>query len=151
MARLAPELPGRPGVAVLLSLHQALSALDRLEVRGRDSAGLEVQLTGHGLDPADPEVAGMLADRSDPLFSSGAVRLVDGVLVIVYKTAAEIGELGDNTAVLRDAIVADDLLHRALASPEVEGTVLGHTRWASIGIVSEAQRPPAVLRRGRRR
>ena len=36
----------------------------------------------------------------DPSFGSGSVRLVDGVLSVVHKTAAEIGELGDNTAAL---------------------------------------------------
>ncbi len=34
--------PSDAGLAVLLSTQQALSAIDRLEVRGRDSAGLQV-------------------------------------------------------------------------------------------------------------
>ncbi len=142
VAALTPELPGRSGTAVLLSLHQALSALDRLEVRGRDSAGMEVQLTGHGLDATDPDIASELSRRADGIFTSGAARFVDGVLVLVFKTAAEIGELGDNTASLRASIVADSLLHRALASESVEAVVLGHTRWASIGIVSEPNAHP---------
>jgi glucosamine--fructose-6-phosphate aminotransferase (isomerizing) len=136
-----PETPPA-GLAVALSLHQALSALDRLEVRGRDSAGLEVQLTGHGLDPADPWVAATLAERHHPTFTSGSARLVDGVLVVVHKAAAEIGELGDNTAVLRAALRGDALLQRALQSERVEGLVLGHTRWASIGIISEPNAHP---------
>ncbi|MFV0317372.1 MAG: SIS domain-containing protein [Microthrixaceae bacterium] len=140
--KLTTQIPGPAGVAVLLSLHQALSALDRLEVRGRDSAGVEVQITGHGLDPSDPEVAAALASRSDVTFTGGSVRLVDGVLVIVHKAAAEIGELGDNTAALRDAIRGDELLRTALASEEVGAIVLGHTRWASIGIVSEPNAHP---------
>jgi glucosamine--fructose-6-phosphate aminotransferase (isomerizing) len=139
---LSTTLPGRAGCAALLSLHQALSALDRLEVRGRDSAGVEVQLTGHGLDPADPEVASALRERGDRVFGDGAIRMVGDVLVIVYKTAAEIGELGDNTAGIRASIAADDLLHRALRSESVECLVLGHTRWASIGVVSEANAHP---------
>lgn len=133
---------GPAGLAVLFSVHQALSALDRLEVRGRDSAGLEIQLTGHGLDPSDPTVAALVARRSDPSFASGAVRLVDGVLVVVHKAAAEIGELGDNTAALRQALRTDELLQLALGSDEVEGVVLGHTRWASIGIISEPNAHP---------
>ena len=142
VAKLCPAVPGTDGTAVLLSLHQALSALDRLEVRGRDSAGVQVQLTGHGLDPNDPEVQRALRERSEVTFTSGAVRLVDGVAVFVYKAAAEIGELGDNTSVLRDAIRADGLLHAALANEGVAGLVLGHTRWASIGIVSEPNAHP---------
>jgi len=139
---LAPGEVGDAGTAVLLSLHQALSALDRLEVRGRDSAGIQLQLTGHGLDPDDPTVAGLLAERSDRSFRGGAARLVGGTLVLVHKAAAEIGELGDNTAALRAALHDDELLAMALASPTVDGLVLGHTRWASIGIISEANAHP---------
>ncbi len=139
---LADEVPGPAGVGVLFSLHQALSALDRLEVRGRDSAGLEVQLWNHGLSADDPVVARLLAERATPAFTSGSARLDGGVLVVVVKAAAEIGELGDNTAALRAAIRGDELLHLALTAPEVEGVVLGHTRWASIGIISEPNAHP---------
>ena len=142
VAALSPAPPSGAGLSVLLSVHQALSALDRLEVRGRDSAGVEILLTGHGLDPGDPEVAEALVERGSVAFGGGSIRLVDGVLVIVYKVAAEIGELGDNTAALRAAIRADPLLERALRSGEVRGLVLGHTRWASIGIVSEPNAHP---------
>ncbi|MCB0952459.1 MAG: hypothetical protein KDB13_07005, partial [Microthrixaceae bacterium] len=68
--KLTTQVPGAAGIAVLLSLHQALSAIDRLEVRGRDSAGIEVQLTGHGLDASDPAVAEALASRSDSTFTN---------------------------------------------------------------------------------
>jgi glutamine---fructose-6-phosphate transaminase (isomerizing) len=142
VASLAPEVPGPAGIAVLFSIHQALSALDRLEVRGRDSAGVEIQLTGHGLDGADPVVAGMVEERADGGFVSGSVRLRGGTLVIVHKAAAEIGELGDNTAAIRRAIHQDALLQAALVSDEVDGLVLGHTRWASIGIISEPNAHP---------
>ncbi len=133
---------GTAGLAVMFSVHQALSALDRLEVRGRDSAGLEIQLVGHGLDLEDPVVAAELERRRDRGFGSGSVRLVDDVLVVVHKAAAEIGELGDNTAALRHALRTDELLQTALTSDRVEGLVLGHTRWASIGIISEPNAHP---------
>ena len=126
-----------------LSVHQALSALDRLEVRGRDSAGLHLLVSGHGLDPADPAVADALARRGgDESFGSGSARLVDGVLSIVHKTAAEIGELGDNTAALRAAVASDEILAASLASESARVLVLGHTRWASVGIVSEPNAHP---------
>ena len=141
VAALSDGDPAPAGLAVVLSLHQALSALDRLEVRGRDSAGLEVQLTGHGLDPSDPAVARALDARRHPTFTDGSARLVDGVLVVVYKAAAEIGELGDNTAALRRAMRGYEVL-LALSSPDVEALVLGHTRWASIGIISEPNAHP---------
>ncbi len=130
------------GAAALLSLHQALSALDRLEVRGRDSAGIEILVSGHGLDLDDSAINSLIAGRSDTTFTSGTVRVSGDSLVFVYKAAAEIGELGDNTEVLRAAIRADELLRLALASDRAEALILGHTRWASIGIISEPNAHP---------
>ncbi len=136
------EVPGRAGQAILLSMHQALSALDRLEVRGRDSAGIEVQLTGHGISAESAELAAMITERESVSFTNRSVRLVGDVLVIAYKVAAEIGELGDNTAALRRSIREDRLLAKVLESKDVEGLILGHTRWASIGVVSEPNAHP---------
>lgn len=111
------------------AIQTALSALDRLEVRGRDSAGLHVLVTGHGLELDDPEVATMLARRGrDPLFRSQSVRLSGSCLSFVYKAASEVGELGDNVRTLRAAISGDALLHRALATDGATCVVLGHTR-----------------------
>ena len=126
------------------SIQTALSALDRLEVRGRDSAGLSVLVDGHDLDLSDPTVARLVGARRDPLFAGGAVfaSATTGRLAFVYKVAAEIGELGDNTAALRAAIRADELLRLALRSSDARAVVLGHTRWASVGIISEPNAHP---------
>jgi glutamine---fructose-6-phosphate transaminase (isomerizing) len=166
---LARGLEAPAAIAALYSVHQALQALDRLEVRGRDSAGLAVVLRDHGLDPHDREVARLLDERSDPLLRHGSARLLPGAdaqagaqpdaqadaqadaqdgaqpgpLLLVYKRAAEIGELGENVRELRAAIAADELLRRALAGAErAQATVLGHTRWASVGMISEANAHP---------
>ena len=135
---LAGRDAGDAAVAAYLSVQQALSAIDRLEVRGRDSAGLHLYVWHHGLSVDDPTVAALLQERQrDPLFQSGSVRVAAQSLSFVYKAAAEIGELGDNTAALRVAIQGDSLLRLALAAPGARCAVLGHTRWASVGIISE--------------
>jgi glucosamine--fructose-6-phosphate aminotransferase (isomerizing) len=133
---------GLSGLEAFHSIQVALSALDRLEVRGRDSAGLHVFVTGHALDLDEPGIAALLRARHDPLFVGRSVRAPGGDLAFVYKTAAEIGELGDNTASLRAQIRDDELLRLAVAGDDVHVVVLAHTRWASVGIISEANAHP---------
>src|SRR6266536_2128706 len=140
---LAGPDPGRAAMEAYGSIQIALAALDRLEVRGRDSAGLDVLVSGHGLDLEAPDVAGLLAERvRDPLYTSGAVRAPGGQLGFVYKAASEVGELGDNTRRLRAAIAGDELLRRALERPEARALVLAHTRWASVGLINQANAHP---------
>src|SRR5882672_108302 len=147
-ARAIEDLAGRgpidrAALSAYYSIQVTLSALDRLEVRGRDSAGLHVLVTGHGLDLGDADVARLIAARaSDPLFAARSVRVAGGHLGFVYKTAAEIGELGDNTARIRAQIRDDDLLRLALRSESAAAAVLAHTRWASVGIISEPNAHP---------
>jgi glucosamine--fructose-6-phosphate aminotransferase (isomerizing) len=130
-------------IEVATSIQQALSSLDRLEVRGRDSAGLTLLVRDHGLDLADPAIARLIEARSaDPLYRSLAVRHPEGHLSFVYKAAAEIGELGDNSRAIREAILDDDLLRLALAADTASAVVLGHTRWASVGIISQPNAHP---------
>ena len=146
-AREVEKLAGRDStVAALagyLAVQQSLSALDRLEVRGRDSAGLHLFVWNHGLSISEPAVQRALFERNaDPLFQNRSVRVAGQCLSFVYKAAAEIGELGDNTRALRAAILDDALLRLAMSQPEARLTVLGHTRWASVGIISEANCHP---------
>ncbi len=142
IALAGPDVAGAR-LAAMFSVQQALSNIDRLEVRGRDSAGIHIAVRNHGLDLADPAVAELLADRVDnELFVDRSVVASNGVLGFVYKAAAEIGELGDNTASMRAAIASDKLLRAALEADTVEATVLAHTRWASVGIISEPNAHP---------
>src|SRR5205814_5324132 len=138
-----PTEVGDAALEAYWAVQIALSAIDRLEVRGRDSAGMHLLVTGHGLDLDATSVRDELDARAgDPLFQSLAVRTPEGHLSFAYKAAAEIGELGDNTRVLRTAIADDTLLRAALQADAARVTVLGHTRWASVGIISEANAHP---------
>ncbi|MCA8975521.1 MAG: glucosamine-6-phosphate synthase, partial [Planctomycetes bacterium] len=83
------DLPHLAAATAFSSLDIALSALDRLEVRGRDSAG--ITLVVNGVDPADVRLAPRIAERAtDRLFQNGSVRAADGCINFVYKRAAEI-------------------------------------------------------------
>ena len=84
-ARNVGQLAGRDASANTLGgylpIQQALSAIDRLEVRGRDSAGIHVFVWGHDIDAA--ALASMVAQRGvDPLFQSNAVIEGDGSPVV---------------------------------------------------------------------
>ena len=145
VARILGDRPSHPAaVAALRAVEIAMASIDRLEVRGRDSAGVQVLVTGHGLDLTAEDMQRALQGRvDDALYTSMAVRVLpDGGLSFVYKAAAEIGELGDNVESLRAAVTGDDLFHRAIAADGSQVTVVGHTRWASVGIISQPNAHP---------
>ena len=152
----SPTWPGRDAppsaLAGFTAVQLALSALDRLEVRGRDSAGLHLLVCGPRPRPGARRAwpGCWPAGPTTPCSPRAAVRVADGNLAFVYKAAAEIGELGDNTAALRAAIarrraaaprarVADGPGDRARPHP------LGQRRHHLRG-----QRPPAQPRGGGR-
>ena len=79
VADLAGSDRAASAIEAFTSVQVALSALDRLEVRGRDSAGLHVLVTDHGLDLDDPAIARLLdrgATRSSP---QGGAHSPDGI------------------------------------------------------------------------
>jgi hypothetical protein len=143
VAALAGRGAGEGAVAGYLAIQQSLSAIDRLEVRGRDSAGIHVYVHDHALDLGDPTVIAAIAERGlDPTYPSGSVRVDGGVLSFVYKAAAEIGELGDNTRALRARRRRRPAPPGARRPDDARTAVLGHTRWASVGIISEPNTHP---------
>lgn len=154
---LAPWLkaPADSGVlGVIKHLNGVLNAIDRLEVRGRDSAGVSLmfvlergvfqeflkQLEQGGLVSAfdarrNPEV---LLNNS----ISVAARENTAAIALTYKVAAEIGHLGDNIAFIRDQLKTDPVLRLLAALPHRHHTVSAHTRWASVGAITEANCHP---------
>ena len=100
-------------------------------------------IQNHGLDFKNPGTIQEIKRRAnDPSYKSGSIRVMGNALSVVYKVASEIGELGDNTRELRRIILADDLLYRALENEKVTAVVIGHSRWASVGIISEPNTHP---------
>ncbi len=122
------------------AIELVMQNLDRLEVRGRDSAGVAIQL----ILPSDA-VKALSLDL--PPFSEktqGPVRVNTRltrdpknniVMTFLYKIANLVGRLGDNTTGLRQVILHDEMLWRAADLVE-NISVSAHTRWASNGIIS---------------
>ncbi len=135
-------------------LRIVLNALDRLEVRGRDSAGLctAVWFPGQNalqafLERVDARGSRQAFDERSgrPDLLAGDIVFVPGkapALVFAHKTAEEIGALGENTARLGEAIAEDAVYWMAVSAPGTRTEVLAHTRWASNGIVNEANAHP---------
>ncbi len=134
-------------------INYLLNSLDRLEVRGRDSAGIQIFFTLQKKEDLDRALAGL---REKNLYSefvkrtksgdllNGSIHVTDhrhpdgGVhLSFVYKTASIVGKLGDNVRKLREAVRADQILHAFAGESTVSETTFAHTRWASVGSITE--------------
>jgi glucosamine--fructose-6-phosphate aminotransferase (isomerizing) len=132
-----------------------LNALDRLEVRGRDSAGLQIVFTLK----KEKDMEGILLKLrekglcEDYLTRSQEGDIVNGSIGIAphvfsaaekrttvtftYKTFSVVGELGRNVGDLRQTIKKDKILQCFAALYTVCETALTHTRWASMGSITE--------------
>lgn len=146
-------------LALYKKINTILNSIDRLEVRGRDSAGFSLvfvmaeadfnayreELASRSLLPqleqrANPEVLRNRGIGLNSVIDAGGESLQ--TITFVYKIAAEIGRLGDNVAFLRQQICDDELLHLLAAFPVRYHTLLSHTRWASVGAITEANCHP---------
>jgi glucosamine--fructose-6-phosphate aminotransferase (isomerizing) len=122
-----------------------LESIDKLEVRGRDSAGIAVAF----ILPADrdPEL-GLTKEEKTQLSDRCSIANADTRQVLVrklddgrtacrflYKVAQLVGQLGDNGAALRAFVAGDELLWSMAEGLETLN-IIAHTRWASNGIIS---------------
>ena len=141
-------------ITVFRQINAVLNSIDRLEVRGRDSAGVSILFIFHNSDydtlatalsnsgltedfeaRMNHDVLGNTSISINPSTSEDGEPIV--ALTMVYKIAAEIGSLGDNIRFLRQQITKDAILQQVAATPHWFHTVSSHTRWASIGAITE--------------
>ncbi|PID40936.1 MAG: glutamine--fructose-6-phosphate aminotransferase, partial [Proteobacteria bacterium] len=160
LSRIRELLPGIEDtgadrrVTVFRQINAVLNSIDRLEVRGRDSAGISilfilpadayqnllVQLKQQELDEAfehrmNHDVLGNNSISLNQSTDAGGEAIT--ALTMVYKVAAEIGSLGDNIRFLRSQIREDTILQQVAAAAHTFHTMSSHTRWASIGAITE--------------
>ena len=133
-----------------------LNCLERLEVRGRDSAGIQISFTlpdGARLN----EVTTNLKEKGlyeDFLNRAKIGDLVNGSISLstelqsrknhrgttvsfTYKTSLIIGELGRNIRDLKEAIARDHILREFARQEAAFEMSFAHTRWASVGAITE--------------
>lgn len=155
--KLMSTIDGYPSpetIIIFRKISSVLSSIGTLEVRGRDSAGISIMLH------YTPEVFKSLESQLQQLslydrFKSRCNQNVllnncismtsrkhdDGevihTVVFTYKIAAEIGRLGDNVRFLRTQIKNDPVLQAALSFHPDKMSISSHTRWASVGAITE--------------
>lgn len=149
-----PKSPDPASVKIFKQINAVFNSIDRLEVRGRDSAGITLMFV---METAEFERFSEKIKNSN-LFEQFQKRMAQDILVnlginlhamtasggqkqvslaLTYKIAAEIGSLGDNIAFLRRQIKNDDILQVLISFAHKHHTVAAHTRWASVGAITE--------------
>ncbi len=147
------------GIGIFKRINAVLNSIDRLEVRGRDSAGISVMFTlsdkefgryrkalgEAGLTDALKKRTNhqVLANNSITIKAAvGPTQESLATISFVYKFAAEIGALGDNISFIRSQIKNDHLLQNLAGFKLESNSVSAHTRWASVGDITEANCHP---------
>lgn len=142
-----PNSSGYGVFRVAYAVESVLTSIERLEVRGRDSAGIVISFTIPSHLAAT--VAGDLKGEEDAVGSARAfyasINDESCAVSAVYKTASLVGRLGDNCNKLRELITGDSVLWALLPYAD-KSTILGHTRWASRGEISIANCHPQTDR-----
>lgn len=146
-------------VEIFKKINTVLNSIDKLEVRGRDSAGISILFSQtkenfeiFRKDLQNATLYDQLKNRTnkDVLLNNG-ITISDSTneegekivtTAFVYKIAAEIGSLGDNVSFIRHRIQTDQLLQIIANEPHLSYSISAHTRWASIGAISESNCHP---------
>jgi glucosamine--fructose-6-phosphate aminotransferase (isomerizing) len=148
------ETPNRYEVKIFKQINAVLNSIDRLEVRGRDSAGISMMfvLDDSEFDKFEETIKkahlyDQFRERSsrDVLVNLGIKKNKSEdengqkrvAIALTYKVAAEVGSLGDNVQYLRKQIKNDTILHELVSFYPKYHTISAHTRWASVGAINE--------------
>jgi glucosamine--fructose-6-phosphate aminotransferase (isomerizing) len=134
-------------------LNFLLNCIDRLEVRGRDSAGIQFSFVLKDKDALERTIETVRGEGLHEDFLRRSVKqdLLNGSILMadhrhpddgvylsfVYKTASIIGKLGENVRKLREAIREDRIFHAFAREGTLSDSVFAHTRWASVGSITE--------------
>jgi glutamine---fructose-6-phosphate transaminase (isomerizing) len=149
----------RSAVSILKNINAALNSIDRLEVRGRDSAGISLMFILNTAAFENFSTQLRLAGISDQyqrrlnenILKNNSINFrkitasdsgLNYAIAFTYKISAEIGSLGDNVAYLRQQITNDPVFQSILTIPHIYHTLSAHTRWASVGDINEANCHP---------
>ncbi len=131
------------------NINTLFNNLDRLEVRGRDSAGISIitilKRDDYPRFEKELEKRSLLrefsARQNEKILLNRAVtvnrRENDISVIFTYKIAVQIGHLGDNVVFLRKQIREDRVFQCFITLPSLYQTVVAHTRWASVGEITE--------------
>ncbi|MDP3981647.1 MAG: SIS domain-containing protein, partial [Chlamydiota bacterium] len=122
------------------NLNYVINAIDnRLEIRGRDSLGISIQFILKDFQIDDPQNL-RVTKNPDPSFSESIhFEKYEGekIITFLFKTANPIGSLGDNAKVIKNLIKNNSLLNKIVNDGGYEqGSIVIHTRWASVGEVN---------------
>jgi glutamine---fructose-6-phosphate transaminase (isomerizing) len=144
--------------SVFKRLNGVLNSIDRLEVRGRDSAGISIIFTfpkpefeNFKTDLIKRGLSERLKLRTNHLVLSNNTITIDETfnenipyisICFTYKFSAEIGALGDNVSFIRSQIKNDLILQLLTQYDFIANSISAHTRWASIGDINVANCHP---------
>ena len=151
--------PTFSSVNIFKNINAILNSIDRLEVRGRDSAGISLMFIMEKVQYEKFEKTVENANLFDRFKKRSAQDVLTNMgisvnetkdesekelsaITLTYKIAAEIGKLGDNISFLRKQIKNDPILQIMANFPHRFHTVSSHTRWASVGAITEANCHP---------
>ncbi len=147
------------GLKIFKRINAVLNSIDRLEVRGRDSAGISIILT-LTMEEYEKFKSGLIKDgllerfkqrTNNLILSNNSITIEDNFekngshfisISFVYKFAAEIGALGDNVSFIRSQIKNDPMLQLISNFHFAANSISAHTRWASVGDITIANCHP---------